>query len=518
MRPGLAPWVAFASVVIVACSPPAPATLEFVDQSPAQPRLGEITTLRFRAVDSRGAPQAGTQVSFALQSPVPGVELSPDEGTTNATDGIVSVQVIARGGRVASVVVVATATGGDEVKTAISPVVSFAGTNSSARQLTFQCGSFSGPGSGLHHAIGAWDETRALIAGVKVRCIAHVGDRNGDGITGAQVSFLTEAGTIGPSAVSSTDVVGNAEVLYKSSLPAPEDVAPESFTWNPTNDDTHTGEYIAPLWMHPFMWEENPIAAFGAQPRPYEVRPEPRRTDPLRPGKINNPRDNLVSLVAITSGEEAYDDNNNNGQWDQGENYVDLTEPFVDNNDNGTWDPHERYVDANGDGKWNGKNGQFDASTLIWVQERILWTGWPHALDGSAQGTQVLRQIDPPPDQIPANFIVEHFGSRTVKFLVSDPWFNSMAQNANDDGCTGGASGPVKVSPTVTGVALTYPSFRFESYSVEDVHEQPSEGAPPPESNPPVPWEVSPTCYYTAAQIDGHRVGVLGPTVKGVVK
>ncbi|WP_205525754.1 Ig-like domain-containing protein [Pyxidicoccus trucidator] len=514
MRPGLAPWVAFASVVIVACSPPAPATLEFVDQSPAQPRLGEITTLRFRAVDSRGEPQAGTQVSFSLESPVPGVELSPEQGTTNATDGIVSVQVIARGGRVASVVVVATAGGDGEVKTAVSPVVSFAGTNSSSRQLTFQCGSFSGPGSGLHHAIGAWDETRALIAGVKVTCIAHVGDRNGDGITGAQVSFLTEAGTIGPSAVSLTDVVGNAEVLYKSSFPLPEDVAPENFTWEPTNDDTHTGEYIAPLWMHPFLWEENPIAAFGTPARPYEVRPEPRRNDPIRPGKINNPRDNLVSIVAITSGEEAFDDNNNNGTWDQGEPFVDLTEPFVDNNDNGTWDPHERYVDANGDGKWNGKNKQFDASTLIWAQERILWTGWPHGLDDP----QVFRQLRPPPDQVPTTFIVEHFGSQTVQFLVSDPWFNRIAQNANDDGCIGGASGPVKVAPTITGIALTYPSFKFEVYSVEDVHEQPSDGEAPPESVPPVPWEVSPTCYYTAALQEGHKVGIVGPTVRGVVK
>ncbi|MBZ4415581.1 Ig-like domain-containing protein [Myxococcus sp. RHSTA-1-4] len=514
MRPGLAPWVAFASVMFVACSPPAPATLEFVDQSPAQPRLGEITTLRFRAVDSRGQPQAGTPVSFSLQSPVPGVELSPTEGTTNTGDGVVSVQVVARGGRVASVVVVATASGDGETKTAVSPVVSFAGTNSSARQLTFQCGAFAGDGSGLHHAIGAWDETRHLIAGVKLRCNAHVGDRNGDGITGAQVSFLTEAGTIGPSAVTSTDVVGNAEVLYKSSYPLPEDVAPGEFTWSPPDDDVHTGEYIAPLWMHPFLWEENPLVNYGNPARPYDTRPEPRRSDPIRPGKVNNPRDNLVSIIAITSGEEAYDDNNNNGQWDSGEPFVDLTEPFVDNNDNGTWDPHERFVDTNGDGKWNGKNKQFDASTLIWVQERILWTGWPHELDAP----QVFRQIRPLPSQDPATFIVEHFGAQTVEFLVSDPWYNRMAQNSNDDGCNGGASGPVKVAPTLTGIALTYPSFKFESYSVQDVHEQPPEGNPPPASEPPVAWTVSPTCYYTAAQLDGHKVGVVGPTVAGRVR
>ncbi|MCP3141132.1 Ig-like domain-containing protein [Pyxidicoccus xibeiensis] len=510
MRPGLAPWVAFASVVFVACSPPAPATLEFVDQSPAQPRLGEITTLRFRAVDSRGQPQAGTPVSFTLQSDVPGVELSPTEGVTNTGDGIVSVQLVARGGRVASVVVVATAAGDGETKTAVSPVVSFAGTNSSSRQLTFQCGSFSGDASGAHHAIGAWDDTRNLIAGVKVRCIAHVGDRNGDGIGGAQVSFLTEAGTIGPSAVSATDVVGNAEVLYKSSLPLPDDVEPGEFTWQPLVDATHTGEYIAPLWMHPFLWETSPVAAHGTPAQPYNTRPEPRRNDPIRPGKVNNPRDNLVSLVAITSGEEAYEDNNNNGQYDQGEPFVDLTEPFVDNNDNGTWDPHERFVDTNGDGKWNGKNNQFDASSLIWVQERVLWTGWPHELDRE----DTVRQISPLPG-VPIQ--VAHFGSKRSVFLVADPWYNRIAQNANDDGCKGGAEGPVNVDPFASGIAFTYPSYNVEEYVITDKH-NPDASPPPPAFDPPVAFTVNATCKYTAAQIDGHKVPVRAPPVSGDVR
>ncbi|MFP2961468.1 hypothetical protein ACLEPN_27580 [Myxococcus sp. 1LA] len=510
MRPGLAPWVAIASLLFVACSSAVPATLEFVDQSPAQPRLGEITTLRFRAVDSRGQPQAGTAVSFTLESPVPGVELSPTEGVTNTGDGMVSVQIVARGGRVASAVVIATAGTGAEMKRAVSPVVSFAGTNANARQFTFQCGSFSGDGSGLHHAIGAWDETRNLIAGVKVNCIAHVGDRNGDGVVGAQVSFLTEAGTIGPSAVSVTDVVGNAAVLYKSSLPLPLDVPPGTFTWTPLKDATHTGEYLAPLWMHPFLWDENPIAAYGNPAQPQQDRPEPRRPDPIRPGITLNPRDNLVSLIAITSGEEEFVDLNNNGVWDTNEPFEDLTEPFVDSNDNGTWDEGERYVDTNGDGRWTGKNGTYDASTLIWVQERILWTGMPHALDEP----QTQRQLSPPPNAPPPN--IDHFSSISISFIVSDPWFNRMAQNSPDDGCLGGESGPIKLSNNNQGIALTYPSFNFETYRIEDEHEQGE--MPPPAFNPPVPWEVRPICKYTAALLEGHEAVVRGPVVVGTVE
>ncbi|NTX35741.1 Ig-like domain-containing protein [Myxococcus sp. CA051A] len=511
MRPGLASWMAFTSMVLLACSSPAPATLEFVDQSPARPRLGEITTLRFRAVDSRGMAQAGTQVTFTLQSPVPGVEISPTEGTTNPGDGLVSMQVVARGGRVASVVVVASAGTGAEAKSVISPVISFAGTNSSSRQLTFQCGSWSGDGSGLHHAIGAWDEARHLIAGVKVRCIAHVGDRNGDGIEGAQVSFLTEAGTIGPTATSTTDVVGNAEVLYKTSLPLPQDVAPGVFTWNPVKDATHTGDYIAPLWMEPFLWERNPLAAHGTPAQPFIDRAEPERADPIRPGITNNPRDNLVALIALTTGEEAFNDDNNNGQFDTGEDYEDLTEPFVDNNDNGTWDAGERFVDTNGDGRWNGGNGAYDVSTLIWVQERILWTGVPHGLDK----VDTVRQISPPPPA--TNVHIDHFGSASATFLVSDPWFNHMAQNSESDGCTGGAEGPVQVDPFVTGmIPLTYPSYSVERYLISDKHDITQEPQPSP-FPAPVAWKTEALCKYTAAQLEGHKVFVTAPLVTGDV-
>ncbi|NVJ22793.1 MULTISPECIES: hypothetical protein [Myxococcus] len=511
MRPGLASFVAFTSMVLLACSSPAPATLEFVDQSPARPRLGEITTLRFRAVDSRGMAQAGTQVTFTLQSPVPGVEISPAVGTTNPGDGIVSMQVVARGGRVASVVVVASAGTGAEAKSVISPVISFAGTDSSSRQFTFQCGSWSGDGSGLHHAIGAWDEARNLIAGVKVRCFAHVADRNGDGIEGAQVSFLTEAGTIGPTSTTTTDVVGSAEVLYKTSFPLPDDVAPGEFSWTPTNDATHTGEYLAPLWMQPFLWDQSPLAAYNTPPQPFINRPEPQRADPIRPGIINNPRDNLVALIAVTTGEEAFDDDNNNGQWDTGEAFVDLTEPFVDNNDNGTWDPGERFVDTNGDGRWNGKNGTYDASTNIWVQERILWTGVPHELDKA----DTVRQISPAPPA--TNVHITHFGSAGATFLVSDPWYNHIAQNSESDGCTGGAEGPVKVDPFITGqIPLTYPSYSVERYLISDKHDVTQEPQPGP-FPAPVVWKTEATCTYTAAQLEGHKVSVTAPVVTGDV-
>lgn len=508
MRLGLASWVALASAAwLVACSPPPPASLQFVDQSPAQPKLGEITTVRFRAVDSRGEAQPGTAVSFSLQSQVPGVELTPTESTTNVGDGVVSTQVVAQGGRVASVVVVATA--GD--KTAVSPVITFAGAGSSSRQLTFQCGTIAGAASGGVHAIGAFDETRNLIAGVKLNCFAHVADRNGDGIAGAQVSFLTEAGTIGPSSVSVTDVVGNAAVLYKTSLPLPAETDPGLFTWSPQVDATHTGELLVPLWMNPFLWTENPVRDWDKTVDPKSVRPEPRRDDPIRPNRLNNPRDNLVSMIAVTSGEEAYDDNNNNGQWDPNEPFVDLTEPFVDNNDDGTWNAGERFVDVNGNGLWDGKNGKYDANTLIWVQERILWTGIPHALDRK-DPIPVVRQVDPIPpagsDVVTLN--IPHKGAKTSSFVYADPWFNGMARNSDGDGCEGGEAGPVEVKSLTKGKHFTYRSVNLETYVIKDPHE--------PTDPPSIgTYSVDPVCKMTAAQEGGYEAIIIAPRVVGTV-
>lgn len=514
MRLGLATCVVLASA-LMACEPPPPATLEFVDQSPANPRLGEITTLRFRAIDTRGNPQAGTSIHFALQSESPGVSLTPTDSTTNVGDGIASTQLVASG-RVASVVVVATA--GD--KTAVSPAVSFAGAGANGKQFTFQCGKFDGAGSGGLHALGTYDDTRYLIAGVKARCNAHVGDRNGDGITGAQVSFLTEAGTIGPTATSVTDVVGNAEILYKTSYPLPVETNPGTFTWNPPNDSIHTGDYIAPLWMHPFYWAQNPIRDYGSIINPQEPRPEPQRPDPIRPAQVNNPRDNLVAMIAVTTGEEGYNDKNNNGQFDEGEfdPAYDLTEPFVDSNDDGTWQETERFVDTNGNGKWDGKNGKYDGSTLIWVQERIIWTGYPHPLDRdetSLNPVPIVRQLKPP---VGVRLALGHFAQEDAIFLLADPWYNRIAQNSGGDGCSGGNIGPIIVDNLPKGVAFTYPAFSVEQFVLRDQHDPASNPPPPAYPAPGVRFQVTANCRYTAAQEDGHVVDIPSPTIVGDVQ
>lgn len=498
------------ALLLWACGSASPASLEFVELSPKEPRLGEITTVRFRAIDGRGVPMPGAEVSFSLQSSRPDVTLEPRLSSTNKGDGVASTQVVAKG-HVSSIVVVAKA--GE--KTAVSPPITFAGAAASARQFTFQCGELAGESSGGVHAIGAYDESRHLIAGVKLDCIAHVGDRNGDGVAGALVSFLTEAGTIGPTGTSLSDVVGNAKILYKTSEPLPEDLPPGRFSWNPPNDQTHTGEYLAPLWMHPFLWVPNPVRDYAQPVNPYDAHDEPRRADPLRPGVTLNPRDNLVSMIAVTTGEEAFEDVNNNGRYDNGEPYEDLTEPFVDDNDNGTWDKDERWVDTDGNGRWEGKNNQYDSSTLIWVQERILWTGIPHPRDtqGAEPIFRVIRPASPPQ--------ISHFGFESVSLLMADPWFNTMAQNGQNDGCH---TVPPEDRPLVNtlpskaagGPRFTYPAGSLVEFTIKDAHD-PFASPPDPAYAAPLQFSAPILCTTTASPKEGQVITLLVLTINGTV-
>jgi hypothetical protein len=541
------------------CGPNGPAQMEFVEILPPQPRIGDVVTVRFKLLDYRGIPLAGSNVDFKLQSEKAGVELSPKSASSIKGSGFAETQVVASA-RVNSVIVVATA--GD--KQVLSPPITFAGTVPSGRQFTFECGDISGTASGGRHAIGAYDQARNLIAGVKLECSAHTGDRNGNGVSGALVSFLTEAGTIGPTETSAADVIGNAGILYKTSYPLPLDVAPDypkepdgsgggPFTWTPIVDTTHTGSFLAPLWMQPFNWTENPLLLANTAPkdRVYTLR-EPRRPDPIRlkpdnSGRYeNNCRDNLVTMIAVTSGEEGFTDSNNNGVFDQGEAFDDLTEPFVDSNDNGTWDPDERFIDINGNKLWDGKNDRWDANTLIWAEEKLLWTGIPAVEDtlDSVSGVAGHRKIFSPvsPAQIAlrcptgsascAQAGVPHPSSPPppneilvpvqVTAYVADPWFNSLAQNGDSDACdiVPEDDAPIAIKNRVnSGIKFTYPAGDYLSFAIGDKRDPnvpPSEQIP--KRTPPIGFNNIIFCEYSASPISGHIVKIAVGTVFGTIE
>lgn len=532
-----------AAVTAAACTG-APATIEYVETVPARPRLNEIATVKFKLQDYRGVPQAGSMVTFSLQGASDGVTITPLVAMSLKGSGEVTTQVVATTG-VNSIVVVANAGSG---KIATSPPISFAGTKvPSASQFTFQCGSIAGPASGGIHSLGAFDPERHLIAGVKLDCIAHTGDRNGDGVPEATVSFLTEAGTIGPSETSKTDVVGNAQILYKTSLPLPRDTDPKTFQWNPdttceaTGDRRElkcSGEYLVPLWMEPNTWTQNPMGTIlnGVPAYSASNLQEPRRRDPIRRlangmQPQNNPRDNLVTMIAITFGEEGFIDQNGDGAFAEGvELFTDTTEPFIDANDNGTWDNDEKFIDTNGNSAWDGKNEKWDANTIIWRQEKIVWTGIPYGalyfgtapgmgqLDDESMPEPVVKGGQPlAPPIIGCRFPNPPFVN--MNLIVADPWFNSLANNSGDDGCEKVASSKnVEVEGRTKGFFFTSPPIRRYGFLVLDnlprepnpMTMPPSPGCypPPPATNGSLRqgWSATVSCKFTASPNEGHEV------------
>lgn len=514
------------------------ASIQFVEVSPPHPKIGDVVTIRFKVLDDRGLSADGATVNFSLSTAKAGVTLSPLSAAVQRGSGTAETQLVVSS-RVNSVIVKAQS-GGKEL---LSPSITFAGSVPNARSFTFQCGPTSGEGSGGRHAIGAYDETRNLIAGVRLDCTAHLADRNSEGVADALVSFMAEAGTIGATETTKTDLIGNATVLYKTSYPLPQDVEPTTWSWTPLSDPSHTGEYVAPLWMEPFLWVPNPMVV--PRPLPASNPIEPARSDPERrkpdgsgPYK-NNPRDNLVTLVAITSGEEGFSDLNNNGVWDQGEPFEDTTEPFIDMNDNGTWDgdPNcnpvtsrlacgEPFIDVNGNKGWDGKNDKWDSDTLIWTTERILWTGLPGYLDMHGSPEPILVPLTGNVALIcptGAASCAQAGPPALVTAVLSDPWYNTIAQNADNDGCLVQVEeqSPIKVSPNVVnkGTKFIYPAADIIQFFVRDARDPLADAAAQvPKRTPPLPFSVPMTCQFTSSPKDGLTAILNIGTVSGTTE
>ena len=90
-----------------------------------------------------------------------------------------------------------------------------------------------------------------------------------------------------------------------------------------------------------------------------------------------NPRDGLVTVIAVFNGEEPFTDVGGTGSWVPGDPWVDMPQPFVDSNDNSAWDPGELCVGGAGPSGCALPNHQWDGNNAVWVEARLLFTGDP---------------------------------------------------------------------------------------------------------------------------------------------
>jgi len=149
---------------------------------------------------------------------------------------------------------------------------------------------------------------------------------------------------------------------------------------------------------------------------------------PCETSSVCNPRDGLVTLLAVVEGEEDWVDMNSNGVADSGE-YADLGEPFVDVNDDGTFNPGESYLDHNSNGRWDGPNGQYDELTVISKTHRIVWTGGPVL---TPTGFYEPPSGDSMPPALVQPLSIPRCGSREVSVLIVDDRLNVPAYSEGD--------------------------------------------------------------------------------------
>ena len=99
------------------------------------------------------------------------------------------------------------------------------------------------------------------------------------------------------------------------------------------------------------------------------------------PGHTYNPRDGLVTVIAVFEGEEAFIADSTK-VYEPGNEFTDLPQPFVDSNDNSVWDPGEACVGQSVAGECGGPNGVWDANTNVFIVSHVLYTG--HANESTA--------------------------------------------------------------------------------------------------------------------------------------
>ncbi len=110
-----------------------------------------------------------------------------------------------------------------------------------------------------------------------------------------------------------------------------------------------------------------------------------------RPGQNGNPGiPGFVVVLAYSTGEESFNDLNDNDKFDAGESIADLSEPFLDNDLDGVRDSNEEFVDFDGDNTFDLADGVYTGTScvgdntvcnrtnlFVWQTTSFLITGIP---------------------------------------------------------------------------------------------------------------------------------------------
>ena len=395
--------------------------------------IQERGSISYLVTDSLGIPVPGITVNFALQAPTLGITLLKTSGVSDL-NGVVT-EAYTSGSEVGVTTITATAA---TTGATVPQTVAVRGAKPSANGFYFHCANASLP---VYTTVLEYETTT---------CTVRLADRFGNRVgIPTVVNFATEAGAIA------------ASVTTKAFDPKTPDDPKEGSATVTFSTDMGNGSHPADV---------APLAPTTGQ-YPWDLTAaEPQRLD----GQLTlNPRDQLVTIIAMTRGEEAFEDANHNGLLDPGELFVDQGDPFVDVNDNNAYDAavagglaEVRFCGLNADcSTYHGPNGQWDADTVIWKPTWVVFTG------AGAPSTAPAGTAEAPPDFVGAAsppcadykdaFVASHSSIVTAPIFVYDRWLNTPTAGFTVSVGTSSAS-----ALTPTGVGL--PSVALETFGSMD--------------------------------------------------
>jgi hypothetical protein len=414
--------------------------------------LETSTPMSFVVMDLEGKPVPDVDVRFSVSGPA-GARLSATSAKTGP-DGEASI-LLEAGDEVGIATVTAQTTSPSgvilSVRTQGTPIV---GARASDKGFMVECAQIN---------LAANASPTPPRKDLTTKCSVQLRDRFSNPVSWAtSVNWYAEAGSI-QSPVSTTEAEenpGHAVTTFSTAGKWP------------------------PVPVHPL----SPSVVSVPQAQVTE-EPEPFEGD-------YNPRDMLVTVIAVTSGEEEFYDGSGvsnaekNGKWEPGEWFVDVPEPFLDANDNQVYDLGEMFIDterldcATGayqpkNGKWDGPNGCWDGDIMLWRPTHILYSGFSSHLP--ARWT-----FNPAPDYTVPRKHVKH-----VTATVTDAYFNRISPDA--------ATITVKRLGTAGELAVAAVDHFINSrtYGFEILHE-PVEIFP--DANQPRGYSIRGTCDPSKAQ------------------
>lgn len=320
--------------------------------------LNETGTVSFRVLDTERQPLVGVPVQMTLPDlALAGVSLNPGS-TTSDDNGVVST-TLQSGTSTGAVNVTATATLGMISLTAPSSSIPILGARPTRDAFAITC---------EERNIGGFINRQGnnIVISDQYACSSLLRDRFGNPVgVSQQLTYKSEGGTI----------LGTAASVEWNT------------TANPTSPPDNVGRVVTqyspegrpPCDVDPMEDEGEPFLFFDPEFCGASLLNCPeRRIDDCS----FNPRDGLVTILAQTTGEEAFNDINSNGGYDEGEPFWDIGEPFLDTNDNNERDPGEPFDDLATEDEmpnqqYDGPNGVWDANTTIWTSTHVLLSGVP---------------------------------------------------------------------------------------------------------------------------------------------